>query len=591
MDYDTPYSDVDMDKTREPSAPISRPHITYEDEDMCKILIETYNTSIIDYFNPELQYAFTTEAALSCAGEDSMSDGRRRNVLAQLIYNKINLPKPYPKVTNIGGPFNITYHWSTRYRKAIYIWGELHYETTDCPYPNTYKIEHFLADFFTNPIAFCDFYLEMPAYVVPNGYDWYKGYGLSKYRIDILRDLFIGCIGPERDRLTYCDKSRMHFFDIRQGRATLGINSASLFHFEIQPFISNLEKELEGHDLSENYLGFSFLKNITDFIRKWKSFFIFFARFDNDADNTKINYQKFWYDQLRTFYLVNKEISVMQPDVKPLLNIFIKEEMDNLLRSGYKEAAKHSKDVLTMYDRIVETIVNFKNEAIVKDASFIKHYVLTYKDIHFLRESMNSFFLKSIFSFNCLIVDAYLLARIFKTFQIDGPKKRPTDEPAEPHNIIIYAGNLHSQRYRKFLSYLGFRVVEEAGELEELETPKPGERNCVDITDITQPFFSNCLYHIEDEPPAKDLFGITSPLEFEFDSMFIVDTPKLFDEFEQPVVPNDLVDKSTSEQDQFGEYGKTRSFDKSTSEQDQLGQYGKTKGMRNKSTPYSRSKR
>jgi len=41
MDYDTPYSDVDMDKTREPSAPISRPHITYED--MCKILIETYN--------------------------------------------------------------------------------------------------------------------------------------------------------------------------------------------------------------------------------------------------------------------------------------------------------------------------------------------------------------------------------------------------------------------------------------------------------------------------------------------------------------------------------------------------------------------
>jgi len=161
------------------------------------------------------------------------------------------------------------------------------------------------------------------------------------------------------------------------------------------------------------------------------------------------------------------------------------------------------------------------------------------------------------------------LARIFKTFQIDGPKKRPTDEPAEPHNIIIYAGNLHSQRYRKFLSYLGFRVVEEAGPLETPETPKPGERNCVDITDIIQPFFSNCLYHIEDETPAIDFFGNPTDLQYSFDSMFRVDTPELFGEFEQPVVPNDLSMNVSVEQ----------------------GQYGKTKGIRNKSTPYSRSKR
>ena len=565
QDITPPYLDVDMYRTQELS-------VTYED--MCKILIKTYNTSIIDYFSPELQDALATEAALYCAGENYMLDGRQRNVLSQLIINKINLPKPYPKATFIGGPFNITYHWSTKYKKAIYIWGEFHDETTDCPEPNNNKIENFLLYLFNNPIAFCDFYLEMPAYIVPNGYDWYKGYGSSKYRINILRDLFIGCIGPTRDNFPYCDKSRMHFFDIRQGKTVLGINSASLLHFEIQSFVFNLEKELEKHDLSENCLDIPFLKIITDFIERWKSFFDFFARFDNYAENTQLNHKKFWYDQLRNFNLVNKEIRVMLTDVRPLLNIFIKDEMDSLLGFDYKQAANHSKNVLEMYDRIVESIVNFKNKGIVKDTLFFEHYVVTYKDIDFLRDEMNNFFLKSIFSFNCLIVDVYLLARIFKTFKIDGPKKRPTDEPAEPHNIIIYAGNLHSQRYRKFLSYLGFRVVEESGEL---ENPLPGqEEYCVDISDITQPFFSNCQYHIKDEPPAIDLFGKPTDLEYSFDSMFTVDTPKSFIPFPQPVVPTDLLTSVSVEQ----------------------GQYGKTRGDRlrnNKPTPYSslsgRSKR
>jgi hypothetical protein len=391
MDYDDVYGEFDMmDRTEESpfaSVPIASESasvhsVTYED--MCKILIETYNTSIIDYLSPELQYAFATEAeaALSCADNDYMDDGRQRDVLAQLIINKKNLPNPYPQIDFIGGPFNITYHWSTKYRKAIYIWGEWHDERTDCPDPifNSHltiaNIEDFLAGFFTEPIVFPDFYLEQQGYVVPDGYD-YKGHGLSKYRINILRDRFGPCIDHLRNTYRQCDNSRMHFFDIRQGKVKLGMNSASLFHFEIQSFISNLEKKLKVHDFSKNCLDIPFLKIITDFIRKWKSFFIFFSRFDNDAENTKINYTKFWYDQLRNFYLVNKEISVMNANVRPLLNMFIKEEMDNLLHFDYIKDANHPKDVLKMYDRIVESIVNFKNKGSVKGTLFFEHYVVT----------------------------------------------------------------------------------------------------------------------------------------------------------------------------------------------------------------------
>ena len=55
---------------------------------------------------------------------------------------------------------------------------------------------------------------------------------------------------------------------------------------------------------------------------------------------------------------------------------------------------------------------------------------------------------------NSPIADGYLLSRIFKEFDIntDKPeKKRGFDEPQRPHNIIIYGGDLHANRCRKFL--------------------------------------------------------------------------------------------------------------------------------------------
>ena len=89
-------------------------------KDTVKILIKTYNPSIIDYFNPELRTACENEALEIISKSHNYMHGRRRGrkVLANLISNRKN---PHTKVDFVGGPFNITYHWSNKYKKAIYI--------------------------------------------------------------------------------------------------------------------------------------------------------------------------------------------------------------------------------------------------------------------------------------------------------------------------------------------------------------------------------------------------------------------------------------------------------------------------------------
>ena len=522
--------------------------------DMCKILLETYNTSIIDHFSNELRFACEQEA-LKCSLKNDES-GRKRNVLAQLITNKINLPNPYDERFDfVGGPFNITYHWSNNYKKAVYIWGERHDKNVDCPDRtlnpdlNMTNIEDFLSYHFEYPIAFSDFYLEMQAHVVPDGYQEYDTgyiYDPDETRMNILRRKFSDCVGPKHKFKRFCDNSRMHFFDIRQGDVKGGTNSASLFQSAIQKFVLEANSTLKNHKdkailddpqlalYDEDHIwninceDYKFLSDILNFIYTWKSFFDFFARFDNDTYDTKLNHKIFWYDQLRNFNLVKKEISVMHADVRPLLNFFIKDEMEKELDFDYKETAQYSKDVLDMYERINGFMFGTR-----QDVTEIK-----YLEIKELIKTIKNVFLDGLLSFNVLIADAYLLARIFKTFQIDNyHKPRSTDEPAEPHNVIIYAGNAHSQRYRKFLKYLGFKLIEESGGLED-PLLSEGE-HCVDMRTITQPLFSYCPYNIEDDPVDTNYFTSYSLFK-SFDSVFSTSFEG-FTPFPQPLVPSDLL--------------------------------------------------
>ena len=513
-------------------------------KDMADILIKTYNPSIIDSFTPDLRTACEQEALEIISQSDNYMFGRQRGrkVLAKLISNRKN---PHTKVDFVGGPYNITHHWSNKYKKEIYIWGEIHDEIIDCPKQDEHphlkimNIEDFLRNiFFTNPIAFSDFYLEMQAYVAPVGYNEYDSDGM---RMNILRSLFGNCIGPDRNRNRTCDNSRMHFFDIRQGEVRWGMNSSCIFQNEIVSFLSYADSKLKEHkdkfynehpevstsderNVWDIYcLDLTFLQGITNFVGRWKSFLDFFTRFYNDEVNTKLNYNKFWYDQVYNFKLLAKEISVMHTEVKPLLNIFIKKELDKLLRREHKKLAEYSENVIDIYENINEYI--FSRPL----------YALKYTEIKKLIDSLYNVNVR-LKGFNTLIADGYLLARVFKIFKVDDSlayNPRETDEPAEPHNIIIYAGNSHSQRYRLFLKYLGFNLIEQSGELE--NNPSGIYKNCVNMADINQPFFSK-WYNIEDNLLDEKYFD-TPDLYSSFESAFRFYEPEGFIPFDQPVVP------------------------------------------------------
>ena len=513
-------------------------------KDMADILIKTYKPSIIDSFTPELRTACEQEALKIISQSDNYMHGRRRGrkVLAKLISNR---KTPYAKIHFVGGPHNITHHWSNKYKKEIYILGEEHDETVDCPKRddnldlNIINIEKFLYNiFFINPIAFSDFYLEMQAHVVPYGY---QEYGNNQSRMNILRNWFGNCIGPKRNSDNLCDNSRMHFFDIRQGDVKGGMNSACLFQNECISFLSYANSKLKDHKdtmyhhypelltsdessvWDEYCYDSSFLKEITTFVDRWKSFFIFFARFDNDYTNTKLNYKKFWYDQIYNFKLLAKQITVMHTDVKPLLNIFIKKELDKILRREHIIMAEDSLMVSHIYEPIREYVYDPLN-------------ALKYREIKELIDSLDNINVR-VLEFNALIADGYLLARIFKTFKVYDRfayNPRKTDEPAEPHNIVIYAGNAHSQRCRLFLKYLGFNLIEESGGLE-----KPDRfSNCVNMQKINQPFFSK-WYDIEDNPLEEKYFD-TPDLYSSFESSFTFVAPDGFIPFDEPNVPHDL---------------------------------------------------
>ena len=77
-----------------------------------------------------------------------------------------------------------------------------------------------------------------------------------------------------------------------------------------------------------------------------------------------------------------------------------------------------------------------------------------------------------------LIMDVYTISRIFKRFDI----KSGILQPSEVSNIIIYAGEAHSDIYREFLVYIGFDTIDYIQN-------ENGNERCLNISSFQQPFF------------------------------------------------------------------------------------------------------
>ena len=491
---------------------------------ICEKLITTYNASIIDMFNPELRRACIKEAQ-ECANAPWRVD-KKRNVLAKLIENYIDLTESRKSTPRyIEGPLNISCHWSEHFQKLIYIFGEFHGDEKDCEIikPDdsadlSMSIEDYLTQYFSNPIAFTDFLVEMHANV--DGYKDVEFFGSSD-RLNRIRRLFQKCVdSTTRREKAECNLSRMHYFDIRLGEVKIGQNSDDTIISSLNPMsqfrldVIDLITQITRFFTTVRAQDFSFI-----FIQGIRLLSNFKAKGNRSAILTVLDkcfedtngYINFFLTEFKQYKFLTKEIDRFNDEsVKNLLYPFIKDEL--IYRTTLKVEDKDDDQniinisnlqKLEKYTKLfIQT--DLKLNQIYKDTydeNFVQKKVLTQEDQIQIINDFNAIKIylnemKNIsVEYNALVIDAYLLARIFKTFKVDtyDPKKRrETDEPKEPHNIIIYAGNGHSQVYRKFLNLLRFedKGTGGTGILDDHDIPKDGPRYCVDMKNINQPLFS-----------------------------------------------------------------------------------------------------
>jgi hypothetical protein len=456
----------------------------------CDMMVKTYNTSILDNFPTSLKRSLQEEATQCVESKPNpnyhrsflrLKTKKNRNVLMRLINNYVRSKQiESPTIDFIGGPHTLTLHWSAKYNKIIYIFGEVHRNDV-CDYDNMMLVENYLKNLFRRSGAFIDFFLEIPMFV-KGKYD--DGFEYAS-RLNILINKNKECIETtQRQKNRHCDTKRIHFIDIRQGPLSdkdfefFKLNSTVYFQKKIHNFIkinilSKDEIEIFYHGDKEAEKNFKIVKEKLGVIH-----FLTFSIFKEDDINlkptidfivsgTEETYEEFCKEQMETHEFIRDELSKSTEASK--IREFAKEEFEKERHQFIKKIYSIRAYLKKCYDKTSKTYNFYK----LSEYEYIRFFIRLSK------------FFDTLVNLNSILVDIYTLARMFKKFQLNYSRNtRKTDEPEEPHNIIMYAGDEHSERVRRFLKKLEFDLISESKGDWKVDF-------CVDIRDFEQPFFSS----------------------------------------------------------------------------------------------------
>ena len=435
----------------EPVEPLSDLYIT------CKSLRKRYDASIIDKMPKELIEAFKS---LSNISYQNCAVGRP--VLLRLIHNYYNKDRfPRPVADFISGPKNLTVHWSEQYRKQVYIFGEYHVPSTNCTkkfpeagFRNTMSIQDYIEQLYRDPYVFIDTIAEFPAIKMKTReYDSditnFKPYYPVNYSLYHLFEKLKYCVNPNTRHADTCQVGRVHFFDVR---------FYNYINFEgVDRLTSFVSAFHQGQKASDDYLNQT--------LKSWKKTLnTFEGYYKPDFNIWRIQ------DFFNSFILSNpynlKELNQLDQTLRPILELHIRSEIRKHIKSSSKIVGDNI-EALAYYDSTI----------------FDKTKTLPSG----VRESFNIFtkFLTNIIG---ITVDVYTLCRIFKKFNLTKEGFHTAtkgDQPDEAYNIIIYGGDQHAQRCRRFLNHLGFEEVAKTGQA---ENANPND-SCIDMKHIPQPFF------------------------------------------------------------------------------------------------------
>jgi hypothetical protein len=449
-------------------------------EKLCKQLINTYNTNVLDnkgkIIGEELMKIST----------NYKDTGKGRSVLMNLIYNHFAVQKPQPEY--IGSPMDLTVHWSETHEKIIYIFGEHHSDKIDCYRlglrnrdidalgAKIISIQYFLKELSRTTDCFIDFLFEVPATEIKSkGYhvDFDPYAGKKNFALSKLFDTFKDCINYITRSDKSCRLSRVHYFDSRyndKDGSIKGSNIVNAFRVEIQ----NIRKITDTKDkYSFANLAKKLLKDNSDFVNMLEYI-------GDDDDNIILQFLIFQTTQ-NTY--THKELGLFEHNnsVRLAIQTFIEEENKKFMDENKLLWREHTKIILKFIseDEDRPTSEEFENSF-----NIINH---------------------SLVGVNSLVADVYLLSRLFKNFDLTQIQEKgyvgATDQPAKATNIIIYTGSKHADTYRLFLkNKLDFKQIAETG-LKKKDPRSP--MHCIDMSTIPQPFFNSWppIGYIDNKPP------------------------------------------------------------------------------------------
>jgi hypothetical protein len=441
--------------------------VTRSLKELCDNLKITYDSNLIEETRSKPFIERFKKYIIYC----TRSPQSYRPVLSRLIHNYYNkkrglISAPTPRF--IGGPKNLTVHWSSKYNKLIYIFGEFHQQTMNCytkfpetralVYPNIMNIQDFVIELFKTTDKYIDFFGEFPSFGKKNRFYMvdrnapFIPFASDDFRLNKLFQKFRKCIESDTRGSYNCQLGRVHFFDVRccNDVTTDCISTLMRWFVSGAHDTKNIPAILTNQQTEKTLEVFSgYLKTTTKAITLFRAHILGNTYNATELQRLK-NKDKKLGDQLEKFItaeitrIVNVTLVELNQDIKNIL--------------PYCKILKNPTNPLSVFQtrNMIQSFMTFANHMVTIVA---------------------------------IIPDLYVLSRMFKNFDLEKLAYAgaiQNDQPREAHNIVLYAGDTHAQRCRRFLNLLEFEEVGKTGKSEEDNVSD----SCIDMKYIHQPFFS-----------------------------------------------------------------------------------------------------
>ena len=437
-------------------------------EGLCNKLQTFYNTNILDQEEELIKNEFLKVST------ENLGNGKGRQTLMNLICNH-SKQKPDPEF--IGGPRTLTVHWSNTYKKMIYIFGEHHSDIINCDdifdeakggdidTPNAKKmsIEYFLGELIKTTDVFLDIFIELPVLSNRETRKYHENFlPLGESRLSKLFDQFKECIeyptrGGER-----CKLARMHYFDTRSKEDDVGLSDGN-------DIIAYFRIELQYLFNEATHLNLTFDQLASNFRLRMRKDINFTIVLNNMSEPSLKKFKNFWISPLTKNYYIDKELNRLEkdnPELKTKIVDYVK-----------KEIIRRAMNKRKFFKKVIK---NFIFNDTCESYRFCKALELIQNELSHIYAG---------------VIDAYILARVFKKFNMDEMKEKAypdvTDQPDRARNIIIYGGDNHAEICRRFLKdILDFDDICSTGKREkDIDIISKNDVFCIDMKTIDKPLF------------------------------------------------------------------------------------------------------